>query len=162
MRAFVVPCILFTLVTLTLFTPERTVAADQPKEIPHPQLPAGAGKLDADAPKTFTTTPSGLQYRVLRKGNGGNPKATNTVKVNYHGWLDDGKVFDSSYQRGEAISFPLNQVIPGWTEGMQQVGQGGMIELVIPSKLGYGDRGAPPVIPPKATLHFLVELIEVR
>lgn len=162
MRAFVVPSILFTLVALTLFTPERTVAADQPKEVPHPQLPAGAGKLDADAPKTFTTTPSGLQYRVLRKGNGGNPKATNTVKVNYHGWLDDGKVFDSSYQRGEAISFPLNQVIPGWTEGMQQVGQGGMIELVIPSKLGYGDRGAPPVIPPKATLHFLVELIEVR
>jgi FKBP-type peptidyl-prolyl cis-trans isomerase FkpA len=162
MRAFVVPSILFTLAALTLFTPERTVAADQPKEVPHPQLPAGAGKLDADAPKTFTTTPSGLQYRVLRKGNGGNPKATNTVKVNYHGWLDDGKVFDSSYQRGEAIEFPLNQVIPGWTEGMQQVGQGGMIELVIPSKLGYGDRGAPPVIPPKATLHFLVELIEVR
>ena len=162
MRAFVVPSSLFTLVALTLFIPERTVAADQPKEIPHPQLPAGAGKLDADAPKTFTTTPSGLQYRVLRKGAGGNPKATNSVKVNYHGWLDDGKVFDSSYQRGEAISFPLNQVIPGWTEGMQQVGQGGMIELVIPSKLGYGDRGAPPVIPPKATLHFLVELIEVR
>jgi FKBP-type peptidyl-prolyl cis-trans isomerase FkpA len=162
MRAFVVPSSLFTLVALTLFIPERTVAADQPKEVPHPQLPAGAGKLDADAPKTFTTTPSGLQYRVLRKGSGGNPKATNTVKVNYHGWLDDGKVFDSSYQRGEAISFPLNQVIPGWTEGMQQVGQGGMIELVIPSKIGYGDRGAPPVIPPKATLHFLVELIEVR
>ena len=162
MRSFVVPCSLFTLVALTLFIPERTVAADQPKEVPHPQLPAGAGKIDADAPKTFATTPTGLQYRVLRKGNGGNPKATNTVKVNYHGWLDDGKVFDSSYQRGEAISFPLNQVIPGWTEGMQQVGQGGMIELVIPSKLGYGDRGAPPVIPPKATLHFLVELIEVR
>ena len=162
MRSFVVPCSLFTLVALTLFIPERTVAADQPKEVPHPQLPAGAGKIDADAPKTFATTPTGLQYRVLRKGNGGNPKATNTVKVNYHGWLDDGKVFDSSYQNGQAISFPLNQVIPGWTEGMQQVGQGGMIELVIPSKLGYGDRGAPPVIPPKATLHFLVELIEVR
>ncbi len=162
MRAFVVPSSLFTLVALTLFIPERTVAADQPQEVPHPQLPAGAGKLDADAPKTFTTTPSGLQYRVLRKGSGGNPKATNTVKVNYHGWLDDGKVFDSSYQQGEAISFPLNQVILGWTEGMQQVGQGGMIELVIPSKIGYGDRGAPPVIPPKATLHFLVELIEVR
>jgi FKBP-type peptidyl-prolyl cis-trans isomerase FkpA len=162
MRSFVVPCSLFTLVALTLFIPERTVAADQPKEVPHPQLPAGAGKIDADAPKTFATTPTGLQYRVLRKGNGGNPKATNTVKVNYHGWLDDGKVFDSSYQRGEAISFPLNQVIPGWTEGMQQVGQGGMIELVIPSNLGYGARGAPPVIPPNATLHFLVELIEVR
>jgi FKBP-type peptidyl-prolyl cis-trans isomerase len=131
-------------------------------DVPHPQLPAGAGAIDAAAPKAFATTGSGLQYRVLRKGAGANPKATNTVKVNYHGWLDDGKVFDSSYQRGEAIEFPLNGVIPGWTEGMQLVGQGGMIELLIPSNLGYGARGAPPVIPPNATLHFLVELLDVR
>jgi FKBP-type peptidyl-prolyl cis-trans isomerase len=131
-------------------------------DVPHPQLPAGAGAIDAAAPKAFATTGSGLQYRVLRKGTGASPKATNTVKVNYHGWLDDGKVFDSSYQRGEAIEFPLNGVIPGWTEGMQLVGQGGMIELLIPSNLGYGARGAPPVIPPNATLHFLVELLDVR
>jgi FKBP-type peptidyl-prolyl cis-trans isomerase len=131
-------------------------------DVPHPQLPAGAGAIDAAAPKAFATTGSGLQYRVLRKGAGASPKATNTVKVNYHGWLDDGKVFDSSYQRGEAIEFPLNGVIPGWTEGMQLVGQGGMIELLIPSNLGYGARGAPPVIPPNATLHFLVELLDVR
>ncbi|MEI6239335.1 MAG: FKBP-type peptidyl-prolyl cis-trans isomerase [Planctomycetia bacterium] len=131
-------------------------------DVPHPQLPAGAGAIDAAAPKAFATTGSGLQYRVLRKGAGANPKASNTVKVNYHGWLDDGKVFDSSYQRGEAIEFPLNGVIPGWTEGMQLVGQGGMIELLIPANLGYGVRGAPPVIPPNATLHFLVELLEVR
>jgi len=131
-------------------------------DVPHPQLPAGAGAIDAAAPKAFATTGSGLQYRVLRKGAGASPKATNTVKVNYHGWLDDGKVFDSSYQRGEAIEFPLNGVIPGWTEGMQLVGQGGMIELLIPANLGYGVRGAPPVIPPNATLHFLVELLEVR
>jgi FKBP-type peptidyl-prolyl cis-trans isomerase len=84
------------------------------------------------------------------------------VRVNYHGWLDDGKVFDSSYQRREPISFGLKQVIPGWTEGMQLVGEGGMIELWIPSNLGYGDRGSPPVIPPKATLHFLVELLQVQ
>jgi FKBP-type peptidyl-prolyl cis-trans isomerase len=85
------------------------------------------------------------------------------VKVNYHGWLDGGKVFDSSYQRGEAIEFGLNQVIPGWTEGMQLVGQGGMIELLIPSDLGYGPRGTPGgPIPPNATLHFLVELLDVR
>ena len=144
-----------------LFQQETTVAA-APAEVPHPVLPAGAGKLDADAPKAFAATPSGLQIRVLRKGTGASPKATNTVKVNYHGWLDGGKVFDSSYKRGEAIEFPLNRVIPGWTEGMQLVGQGGMIELLIPSDLGYGARGAPPDIPPGATLHFLVELLDVR
>jgi FKBP-type peptidyl-prolyl cis-trans isomerase len=143
------------------FTLESVMAAD-PVEVPHPALPKGAGKLDADAPTTFAATPSGLQYRVLRKGTGGNPKASNTVKVHYHGWLDGGKVFDSSYSRGESIEFPLNGVIPGWTEGMQLVGEGGMIELLIPSNLGYGKRGAPPVIPADATLHFLVELLDVK
>jgi FKBP-type peptidyl-prolyl cis-trans isomerase len=82
--------------------------------------------------------------------------------VNYHGWLDNGKVFDSSYRRGEPISFGLNEVIPGWTEGMQKVGEGGMIELIIPANLAYGDRGAGADVPPKATLHFLVELIKVQ
>jgi len=82
--------------------------------------------------------------------------------VNYHGWLDNGKVFDSSYKRGEAISFPLNRVIKGWTEGMQLVGNGGMIELEIPANLAYGDRGAGDAVPPKANLHFLVELLEVE
>ena len=148
------------LVACCLFTQEFTVAADT--EVPHPELPKGAGTIDADAPKSFTKTASGLEYRVLRKGQGGNPKATNKVKVNYHGWLDDGKVFDSSYKRGESIECGLNQVIPGWTEGMQLVGEGGMIELVIPSNLGYGKRGAGGVIPPDATLHFLVELLEVK
>ena len=143
---------------LSLITPEFLMAADAP----HPALPEGAGPIDADAPKEFTTTPSGLKYRVLRKGAGGKPKATNTVEVNYHGWLDGGKVFDSSYQRGESIEFPLNGVIPGWTEGMQLVGEEGMIELEIPSNLGYGARGAGGVIPPNATLHFLVELIDVK
>jgi FKBP-type peptidyl-prolyl cis-trans isomerase FkpA len=137
-----------------------TIVSAQDKAFP--ELPRGAGKVDTDAPKAFTTTGTGLQYRVLRKGSETKPMATNKVKVNYHGWLDDGKVFDSSYQRNEPISFGLNQVIPGWTEGMQQVGEGGMIELVIPSKLGYGDSGHPPVIPPKATLHFLVELLKVQ
>jgi FKBP-type peptidyl-prolyl cis-trans isomerase len=149
------------LVAFASFTLESVMAADA-VEVPHPTLPKGAGKLDADAPKTFATTPSGLQYRVLRKGTGANPKASNTVEVHYHGWLDGGKVFDSSYSRGESIEFPLNGVIPGWTEGMQLVGEGGMIELLIPSGLGYGKRGAPPVIPPDATLHFLVELLDVK
>ena len=147
-----------TVLALSLLTPEFLMAAD----VPHPALPEGAGPIDADAPKEFTTTPSGLKYRVLRKGAGGKPKATNTVEVHYHGWLDGGKVFDSSYQRGESIEFPLNGVIPGWTEGMQLVAEEGMIELEIPSNLGYGARGAGGVIPPNATLHFLVELIDVK
>ena len=158
MRRLCVPTVVCCLFVLALAPRETSMAAD----VPHPQLPAGAGAIEAAAPKAFTTTGSGLQYRVLRQGAGTKPKATNTVKVNYHGWLDDGKVFDSSYSRGEAIEFPLNGVIPGWTEGMQLVAQGGMIELLIPASLGYGVRGAPPVIPPNATLHFLVELLEVR
>jgi FKBP-type peptidyl-prolyl cis-trans isomerase len=143
-----------------LFAGTQTMAQEQ--NIPLPKMPEGAGKTDANAPMTFTKTPSGLQYRVLRQGAGAKPKATNQVRVNYHGWLDDGKIFDSSYQRREPISFGLNQVIPGWTEGMQLVGEGGMIELLIPSKLGYGDSGYPPTIPPRATLHFLVELLQVQ
>jgi FKBP-type peptidyl-prolyl cis-trans isomerase len=132
------------------------------KVVPFPELPKGAGKIDSDAPKVFVTTKSGLQYRILRKGSSTFAKASDKVEVNYHGWIPAGKVFDSSYQRGQSISFGLNQVISGWTEGMQLVGEGGMIELLIPSDLGYGDRGMPPVIPPKATLSFLVELIKVN
>ena len=140
----------------------ETAVSEEKKEVAFPTLPRGAGKIAADAPKTFAQTPSGLQYRVLRAGNGAKPTAAQKVKVHYHGWLDGGKVFDSSYDRGETISFGLNQVIKGWTEGMQLVGEGGMIELTIPADLGYGARGAGGVIPPNATLHFLVELIAVQ
>lgn len=144
-----------------LLLPGFAVAED--KEVPHPTLPTGAGAVDKDAPKTFTATPSGLKYRILRKGTGAMPKATNSVKVHYHGWLDNGNKFDSSYDRKEPISFPLNGVIKGWTEGMQLVGTGGMIELEIPGNLGYGARGTPDgSIPPNATLHFLVELLDVK
>jgi len=139
---------------------EVTVSA---ADVALPKLPAGAGAADKDAPKSFDKTASGLKYRVLRQGAGAKPKPANTVKVNYHGWLDSGKVFDSSYSRKEPISFPLNRVIPGWTEGMQLVGTGGMIELEIPSELGYGARGTPDgAIPGGSTLHFLVELLEVK
>jgi len=120
------------------------------------------GPDDKDAPKEFTKTKSGLQYRVLRKSDGKKPTADNTVTVNNKGWLDDGKEYDSSYKRGEPITFPLKGVIPGWTEGMQYVGEGGKIELLIPSDLGYGARGAPGAIPPNATLHFIVELSKVK
>jgi FKBP-type peptidyl-prolyl cis-trans isomerase len=150
-----------TLPALAYLLAAPASAADD-KDVPFPELPAGAGKIDGDAPKKFSKTDSGLKYRVLRKGTGKMPKATQSVKVHYRGWLDDGKEFDSSYKRKEPIAFPLNRVIKGWTEGMQLVGEGGMIELEIPSSLGYGDKGAGDAIPPKATLHFLVELLEVR
>jgi len=126
------------------------------------QLPTEPGAVDEDAPKEFTTTDSGLKYRIRRKSDGAKPKATSTVKVHYRGWLDGGKVFDSSYDRGAAAQFPLNRVIKGWGEGMQLIGAGGMIELEIPYDLAYGEEGRPPVIPEKATLHFLVELLEVK
>ncbi|NND96528.1 MAG: FKBP-type peptidyl-prolyl cis-trans isomerase [Pirellulaceae bacterium] len=119
------------------------------------------GPTDPDAPTEFTSTPSGLRYRVLRQSDGAKPTASDEVRVHYAGWLDDETEFDSSYARGEAAEFPLSAVVPGWTEGLQLVGEGGMIELEIPSDLGYGRRGSPPSIPPNATLHFRVELLEI-
>ncbi len=112
------------------------------KIIPFPALPPGAGEIARDAPLQFTQTGTGLRYRVLRPGRGALPIGTDTVKVNYHGWLDNGKVFDSSYEHNKPISFPLEGVIAGWTEGLQYVREGGMIELEVPASLGYGDRGA--------------------
>jgi FKBP-type peptidyl-prolyl cis-trans isomerase FkpA len=125
-------------------------------------LSAEPGPADKDAPKEFKATESGLKYRILRKSDGPKPKAANTVKVHYRGWLDDKTEFDSSYKRDKPIEFRLNGVIAGWTEGMQLVGKGGMIELEIPPALGYGPRGVPGAIPPNATLHFLVELIDIQ
>ena len=125
-------------------------------------LQSGTGVMDDDAPMEFTTTRSGLKYRVLRHSDGKQPLAHNTVTVNYRGWLDNGREFDSSYKRGEPTTFPLGNVIAGWTEGMQLVGKGGMIELWVPSDLGYGAAGSPPSVPPNATLHFIVELLAVK
>jgi len=144
---------------LALLLAEVTLNA---QDVPYPTLPKNAGKIEEGAPKKFTATGSGLKYRILRKGTGAMPKASNSVEVNYHGWLDNGKKFDSSYDNGKSISFPLSGVIKGWTEGMQLVGEGGMIELQIPAELGYGARGAGDDVPPNATLHFLVELIKVK
>ena len=120
------------------------------------------GPKDADAPEEFTWTASGLGYRILRKSDGRKPSATDSVTVHYRGWLDDGTEFDSSYRRSESTSFPLTGVIRAWTEGLQLVGEGGMIELQVPPELGYGTAGSGGTIPPNATLHFLVELLKVQ
>lgn len=120
------------------------------------------GPEDPDAPTEFTVTESGLKYRILRRGNGEKPKPASFVTVDYEGWLDSGQEFDSSYNRRESTKFNLQSVVRGWTEGLQLVSEGGMIELEIPSELGYGAAGAPGSIPPNATLHFKVELHDVR
>lgn len=128
-----------------------------------------AAKLEADAYFTelkknpaILSTPSGLHYEVIAPGSEKKPVATDTVRVHYTGKLIDGKVFDSSVQRGEPAEFPLNGVIPGWTEGLQLVGVGGKLKLHIPSNLGYGEQGAGGSIPPNATLVFDVELLEIK
>ena len=106
--------------------------------------------------------PSGLQYEVIREGNGKKPSATSKVKCHYEGTLIDGTKFDSSYDRGEPATFGLNQVIAGWTEGLQLMSEGAKYRFLIPYNLGYGERGAGASIPPYAALVFDVELIEVQ
>ena len=110
--------------------------------------------------KAIVELPSGLRYEIVKPGEGPAPKATETVKVHYTGKLIDGSVFDSSVQRGEPAEFPLDQVIPGWTEGIQKMNKGGKIKLYVPPQLAYGDDGRPG-IPPGSTLIFDVELLEI-
>jgi FKBP-type peptidyl-prolyl cis-trans isomerase FkpA/FKBP-type peptidyl-prolyl cis-trans isomerase FklB len=123
---------------------------------------AGQAFIDkAAAEKGATKTASGLIVSTIKPGTGATPKATDRVKVHYHGTLTDGTVFDSSVQRGEPATFPLNGVIPCWTEGVQLMKVGGKSRLVCPAELAYGDRGAPPRIKPGATLVFEVELLDI-
>jgi FKBP-type peptidyl-prolyl cis-trans isomerase FklB len=108
------------------------------------------------------TTPSGLQYKVLKEGNGPTPKETDSVETHYRGTLLDGKEFDSSYKRNEPATFPVNRVIKGWTEALQMMKVGSKYELWIPSNLAYGERGAGQDIGPNETLHFEVELLGIK
>ncbi len=125
-------------------------------------IEAGASYLKENGTREgVITTKSGLQYEILQEGNGNSPKATDKVRCHYEGRLIDGTVFDSSYQRGEPADFGLNQVIPGWTEGVQLMKEGAKYRFHIPYVLGYGERGAGSQIPPYSTLVFDVELIKV-
>ena len=112
--------------------------------------------------ENVVTLPSGLQYEVLREGNGRKPDATDKVECHYEGTLINGQVFDSSYQRGETATFGLNQVIKGWTEGLQLMQEGAKYRFFIPYNLAYGEQGAGRSIPPFATLIFDVELVKVK
>ncbi len=132
---------------------EEKLAAEKQKEAKEKAL-----KEFANA----ATTPSGLKYIVLQEGTGNKPVATSNVKVHYTGMFLDGKVFDSSVQRGETIDFGLNQVIKGWTEGVQLMSEGSKYKFYIPSNLAYGERGAGGVIPPNTDLIFEVELIKIN
>jgi FKBP-type peptidyl-prolyl cis-trans isomerase FkpA len=128
-------------------------------------VPASAQNavLDAAAKEAGAlVTKSGLVYRALKEGGGASPGATDTVKVHYKGTFPDGKEFDSSYSRGTPIEFPLNRVIPCWTEGVQRMKLGGKAKLTCPSQIAYGERGAGGVIPPNATLVFEVELLGIN
>lgn len=129
---------------------------------PHPSL-AKYNAAFFSKPGNYKTTPSGLKYVIIKEGKGESPKATGNVTVNYEGMLLDGSVFDSSFERGEPIAFPLDKVIPGWTEGLQLMKPGGEAVFYIPYKLAYGETGTPGgPIPAKADLIFVVHLISVN
>ena len=130
---------------------------------------AGAAKAEGEAflaenakKEGVVSLPSGLQYQVLREGDGRKPGATDQVECHYEGTLINGQVFDSSYQRGQTATFGLNQVIAGWTEGLQLMQEGAKYRFFIPYHLAYGERGAGQSIPPFATLIFDVELVKVK
>jgi FKBP-type peptidyl-prolyl cis-trans isomerase FkpA len=117
---------------------------------------SGAGSTAAGSP------PGGLQVVHEREGTGRSPSPSDVVEVHYHGTFPDGQVFDSSVERGEPARFPLNRVIPCWTQGLQQMKVGGKAKLTCPPELAYGAAGAPPTIPPNATLVFEVELLAIE
>jgi len=157
---------MLTRLTVTLAAAICLLGCNKATE-PAVEKPAGKAvpgrQADGAQKNEMKTTASGLKYQVLKQGTGTvSPKATDTVKVHYHGTLLDGTVFDSSVERGEPISFPLNGVIPGWTEGLQLMKVGDKFKFEIPPNLAYGANSPSPKIPPNSTLVFEVELLEIQ
>ncbi len=141
---------------------QESVSASQ-KEVSAKNTAAEQRFLKENAKKSgVVTTASGLQYKIEKAGSGRKPNETSVVTVHYKGRLLDGTVFDSSYDRNEPIEIPLDQVIPGWTEGLQLLKTGSKATLYIPAKLGYGEDGIPETIPPNSTLIFDIELLKVN
>ena len=153
-HVYLLACLIMAVVPLT------SGAADDPAE---KNLKEGTAFLAANAKKPgVKTTPSGLQYLVIKEGTGKQPSAADAVTVHYRGTLLDGTEFDSSFKRNQPATFPLNRVILGWIEGVQLMKEGAKYRFVIPSELAYGRRGAGGLIGPNATLIFEIELISVQ
>ena len=141
---------------------QREIEAER-EEVAQRNLEAGRAFLAENREREgVIETSSGLQYRVIEPGEGRSPSATDTVTVHYRGTLIDGTEFDSSFRRGQPATFPLNGVIPGWTEGVQLMSEGARFEFFIPADLAYGDQGRQGPIAPNSTLIFEVELIEIQ
>jgi FKBP-type peptidyl-prolyl cis-trans isomerase FkpA len=152
-------------IACTMGALSRTASAEpdsKPEAQPKVESKTESGAKKSAEPKEETViTKSGLEYTELKAGTGESPKRSNVVEVHYHGTFEDGKVFDSSVDRGKPASFPLNRVIPCWTEGVGKMRVGGKSRLVCPPEIAYGARGAPPRIPPNSTLTFEVELLRI-
>jgi FKBP-type peptidyl-prolyl cis-trans isomerase len=144
-------------------TPDKDKSATATQSSPVPIAPGATANAPSAASNGLVTTASGLQYQVLKRGAGTvSPKPTDTVNVHYHGTLLDGTVFDSSVERGQPISFPLNGVIKGWTEGLQLMKVGDKFKFVIPPYLAYGENSPSPKIPANSALQFEVELLGIQ
>ena len=147
---------------LTLVGCEPSKPPKPKVEIPKDTVRLEPSAADADAPTEFTTTESGLKYRILRKSDGPKPNDDSVVRLHFRGRLADGTLIDSSYgSTGQSLEFPVKGFIKGWGEGLKLIGEGGMIELEIPPELGYGDNKTGQ-IPPNSTLFFIVELLQVK
>lgn len=148
---------------MTAFQERRQAEADAERTaLAQTNLEAGRAYMEEmSAQEEVRTTDSGLQYVVIEPGEGDSPVAEDSVEVHYEGRLIDGTIFDSSFERGQTVTFGLTQVIPGWTEGLQLMKPGGKFKFIIPPELGYGEGGAGQMIGPNATLVFDVELISV-